>query len=60
MSQDREAALDAARILPSPKPPVPIVIGGKGDAAVRRTAELGDGWLAMFCSARRSAETPPR
>jgi alkanesulfonate monooxygenase SsuD/methylene tetrahydromethanopterin reductase-like flavin-dependent oxidoreductase (luciferase family) len=52
--------LDAARILPSPQPPVPIVIGGKGDAAVRRTAELGDGWLGMFCSARRFAETRQR
>jgi alkanesulfonate monooxygenase SsuD/methylene tetrahydromethanopterin reductase-like flavin-dependent oxidoreductase (luciferase family) len=34
-----------------------MVIGGKGDAAVRRTAALGDGWLGMFCSARRFAET---
>jgi alkanesulfonate monooxygenase SsuD/methylene tetrahydromethanopterin reductase-like flavin-dependent oxidoreductase (luciferase family) len=52
--------LEAARILPSPQPPIPLVIGGKGDAAVRRTAELGDGWLAMFCSARRFAETRQR
>jgi alkanesulfonate monooxygenase SsuD/methylene tetrahydromethanopterin reductase-like flavin-dependent oxidoreductase (luciferase family) len=52
--------LEAARILPPPQPPVPIVIGGKGDAAVRRTAELGDGWLGMFCSARRFAETRQR
>lgn len=49
--------LDAARILPSPRPAVPIVIGGKGDAAVRRSAELGDGWLGMFCSARRFERT---
>jgi alkanesulfonate monooxygenase SsuD/methylene tetrahydromethanopterin reductase-like flavin-dependent oxidoreductase (luciferase family) len=34
-----------------------MVIGGKGEAAVRRTAALGDGWLGMFCSARRFAET---
>ncbi len=52
--------LEAARILPSPRPPVPIVIGGKGDAAIRRTAALGDGWLGMFCSARRFAETRQR
>ncbi|HET6185807.1 MAG TPA: LLM class flavin-dependent oxidoreductase [Trebonia sp.] len=52
--------LEAARILPSPQPPVPIVIGGKGDVAVRRTAELGDGWLGMFCSPRRFAETRQR
>jgi alkanesulfonate monooxygenase SsuD/methylene tetrahydromethanopterin reductase-like flavin-dependent oxidoreductase (luciferase family) len=52
--------LETARILPPPQPPVPIVIGGKGDVAVRRTAELGDGWLGMFCSARRFAETRQR
>jgi alkanesulfonate monooxygenase SsuD/methylene tetrahydromethanopterin reductase-like flavin-dependent oxidoreductase (luciferase family) len=52
--------LEAARIRPAPRPPVPIVIGGKGDVAVRRTAELGDGWLGMFCSARRFAETRQR
>lgn len=49
--------LEAARILPAPCPPVPIIIGGKGEAAVRRTARFGDGWLAIFCSARRFAET---
>jgi alkanesulfonate monooxygenase SsuD/methylene tetrahydromethanopterin reductase-like flavin-dependent oxidoreductase (luciferase family) len=52
--------LEAARILPPPRPPIPIVIGGKGDATVRRTAELGDGWLGMFCSARHFAETRQR
>jgi alkanesulfonate monooxygenase SsuD/methylene tetrahydromethanopterin reductase-like flavin-dependent oxidoreductase (luciferase family) len=49
--------LEAARVRPAPQPAVPVVIGGKGDAAVRRTAELGDGWLGMFCSARRYGET---
>jgi hypothetical protein len=29
----------------------------KGEPAIRRTAEFGDGWLGMFCSARRFAET---
>jgi alkanesulfonate monooxygenase SsuD/methylene tetrahydromethanopterin reductase-like flavin-dependent oxidoreductase (luciferase family) len=49
--------LTSARIKPPPRPPVPIVIGGKGDAAVRRAARYGDGWLAIFCSARRFAQT---
>jgi alkanesulfonate monooxygenase SsuD/methylene tetrahydromethanopterin reductase-like flavin-dependent oxidoreductase (luciferase family) len=49
--------LQSARILPAPSPPVPIVIGGKGEAAVRRTASYGDGWLGIFCSARRFAQT---
>ena len=49
--------LTSARVKPAPSPPVPLVIGGKGDAAVRRAARYGDGWLAIFCSARRFAQT---
>lgn len=49
--------LDRAQVLPSPTEPIPIVIGGKGDVAIRRTAAHGDGWLGIFCSARRFAET---
>jgi alkanesulfonate monooxygenase SsuD/methylene tetrahydromethanopterin reductase-like flavin-dependent oxidoreductase (luciferase family) len=49
--------LKSARIKPAPRPPVPVVIGGKGEAAVRRAARYGDGWLAIFCSARRFAQT---
>ena len=52
--------LSSARIRPAPDPPVQIVIGGKGEAAVRRTARYGDGWLAIFCSARRFAQTKSR
>lgn len=49
--------LDNARILPPPAVPIPIVIGGKGDSAVRRTAKYGDGWLGIFCSPRRFRDT---
>ncbi len=49
--------LEAARIRPAPSPRVPVVIGGKGDVAVHRAARYGDGWLGMFCSARRFAQT---
>lgn len=49
--------LDRARILPAPDPAVPIIIGGRGEPAVRRTAAYGDGWLAIFSTARRFAET---
>jgi alkanesulfonate monooxygenase SsuD/methylene tetrahydromethanopterin reductase-like flavin-dependent oxidoreductase (luciferase family) len=45
--------LEDARILPVPAEPVPIVIGGRSDAALRRTALLGDGWLGLFLSADR-------
>lgn len=50
-------SLDRARILPAPAEPIPFVIGGKGQPAVRRTAAHGDGWLGIFCSARRFAQT---
>ena len=53
-------SLSNARILPPPDPRVPLVIGGSGDAAVRRTATYGDGWLGIFCSARRFGETVER
>jgi alkanesulfonate monooxygenase SsuD/methylene tetrahydromethanopterin reductase-like flavin-dependent oxidoreductase (luciferase family) len=53
-------SLSSARILPPPDPRVPLVIGGSGDAAVRRTAAYGDGWLGIFCSSRRFGETVER
>lgn len=49
-----------ARVLPAPQPRIPVVVGGAGDVAVRRTAKYGDGWLGMFCSARRFGETRQR
>ncbi len=45
-----------ARILPAPEPAIPIVIGGRSDAAVRRAARHGDGWLGVWCSPRRYRE----
>jgi alkanesulfonate monooxygenase SsuD/methylene tetrahydromethanopterin reductase-like flavin-dependent oxidoreductase (luciferase family) len=52
--------LDAVRILPAPEPPVPVVVGGRSDAAVRRAGRFGDGWLGTWCSARRFAEVVER
>jgi alkanesulfonate monooxygenase SsuD/methylene tetrahydromethanopterin reductase-like flavin-dependent oxidoreductase (luciferase family) len=48
--------VDAARIVPPPHPAIPITIGGRSPAALRRTAHLGDGWLAAWCSPERFAE----
>jgi len=45
-----------ALIRPAPDPAVPIVIGGRSNAAIQRTAMLGDGWLGVWCSPRRFAE----
>jgi len=48
--------IDSGVVLPAQRPEIPILIGGKSDATVRRTVEHGDGWLGMFVSARRFAE----
>jgi alkanesulfonate monooxygenase SsuD/methylene tetrahydromethanopterin reductase-like flavin-dependent oxidoreductase (luciferase family) len=45
--------IEGARIRPAPPERVPIVIGGRSDAALRRTARHGDGWLGLFVSADR-------
>ena len=44
------------KIRPVPDPPVPLVVGGRSDAALQRAGRLGDGWLAAWCSPRRFAE----
>ncbi len=46
-------ALENALILPAPSPAIPLVVGGRSDAAVRRAARLGDGWLGIWVSPRR-------
>ncbi len=45
-----------AWIRPAPQPPIPMVIGGRADAAVARAARFGDGWLGVWSSPRRFAE----
>jgi len=46
-------SLDDALILPPPSPRIPLIVGGRSDAAVRRAARLGDGWLGIWVSSRR-------
>ena len=45
-----------AVIRPAPDPGVPLLVGGRSDAAVRRAGRLADGWLATWCSVRRLQE----
>jgi alkanesulfonate monooxygenase SsuD/methylene tetrahydromethanopterin reductase-like flavin-dependent oxidoreductase (luciferase family) len=52
--------LDRVRIHPAPVPPVPIVIGGRSDAALRRVARYGDGWLGLWVSPERYADATAR
>jgi alkanesulfonate monooxygenase SsuD/methylene tetrahydromethanopterin reductase-like flavin-dependent oxidoreductase (luciferase family) len=48
--------LDHAALRPVPEAPVPVVVGGRSDAALRRAGRLGDGWLGIWVSPRRFAE----
>ena len=66
--QQRGARFLADEIAMEPKPPqgerLPIWVGGLGAAALRRTGELGDGWMGMVAgsdddSARRHRHDPP-
>ena len=47
--------LDDALIVPPPSPSVPLVVGGRSNAAISRAARLGDGWLGIWVSPRRYA-----
>lgn len=46
-------ALRDAQILPAPSSPIPITVGGRSDAAVRRAGRFGDGWLGIWVSPQR-------
>ena len=50
--------LDKVRMQPKPMSDdgIPIHIGGRSDAALRRTARYGDAWTAIWVSARRMKE----
>ena len=48
-------SLTDAHIAPAPSPPIPLIVGGRSEAAVRRAATLGDGWLGIWVSPQRFA-----
>lgn len=48
-------SLDGTAVLPFPARPVPLVVGGRSAAAVRRAGRLGDGWLGIWVSPERFA-----
>jgi alkanesulfonate monooxygenase SsuD/methylene tetrahydromethanopterin reductase-like flavin-dependent oxidoreductase (luciferase family) len=47
-------------IRPAPGTPIPILVGGRSDAALARAGQLGDGWLALWVSPRRFVEAVGR
>ena len=54
------SSTSAARSVPLLRQPIPILVGGRSDAALTRTGQLGDGWLALWVSPRRFAEALDR
>src|SRR5450755_4643404 len=46
-------SLQDALIVPAPSPRIPLIVGGRSDAAVSRAARFGDGWLGIWVSERR-------
>jgi alkanesulfonate monooxygenase SsuD/methylene tetrahydromethanopterin reductase-like flavin-dependent oxidoreductase (luciferase family) len=47
-------------IRPAPAVPIPVLVGGRSDAALARAGALGDGWLALWVSPRRYIEAADR
>ncbi|MFC5747852.1 LLM class flavin-dependent oxidoreductase [Actinomadura rugatobispora] len=52
--------LDDVSVRPAPEVAVPIMVGGRSDAALRRTAEHGDGWLGLWTTPERYAASCAR
>lgn len=48
-------SFEDALIKPAPKPAIPLVVGGRADAAIKRAALEGDGWLGIWSSTQRYA-----
>jgi alkanesulfonate monooxygenase SsuD/methylene tetrahydromethanopterin reductase-like flavin-dependent oxidoreductase (luciferase family) len=47
--------LDEVVVAPAPAEAIPIIVGGRSDAAIRRAGRFGDGWLGIWNSPRRFA-----
>jgi alkanesulfonate monooxygenase SsuD/methylene tetrahydromethanopterin reductase-like flavin-dependent oxidoreductase (luciferase family) len=45
-----------AQIIPAPRPPVPIIVGGRDPRALARAGRLGDGWLGIWATPAKFRE----
>jgi alkanesulfonate monooxygenase SsuD/methylene tetrahydromethanopterin reductase-like flavin-dependent oxidoreductase (luciferase family) len=48
-------SIPGAIIRPVPTPAVPILVGGRSDAALERTGRAADGWIAIWTTRDRAA-----
>jgi alkanesulfonate monooxygenase SsuD/methylene tetrahydromethanopterin reductase-like flavin-dependent oxidoreductase (luciferase family) len=53
--QGANFSLAGAQILPPVAAPIPILVGGRSEAALRRAGRFGDGWFGIWVSAQRYA-----
>jgi alkanesulfonate monooxygenase SsuD/methylene tetrahydromethanopterin reductase-like flavin-dependent oxidoreductase (luciferase family) len=51
--EGRVLTVTDARITPLPPHPIPIVVGGRSDAALRRAGRFGVGWMGIWNSVDR-------
>ncbi|MEE3173713.1 MAG: LLM class flavin-dependent oxidoreductase [Pseudomonadota bacterium] len=51
-----EFAVADAVIKPKPRIPIPVLVGGRSDAALTRAAKFSEGWIGVWCSAKRFAD----
>lgn len=56
----RTLTLEVPALEPALAQPPPILIGGRGEAALRRAARCGDGWLPMWLTPERLRERRER
>jgi len=48
-------SIEQATVVPTPRERVPIMVGGRSDAAIKRAGRFADGWLAAWVSPGRFA-----
>lgn len=56
----RHFQLDDVTVYPKPFRPVPIFVGGRSDAALRRAGRLGDGYTGIWLTPERFREAAQR
>lgn len=56
----RHFQLDDVTVYPKPFRPVPIFVGGRSDAALRRAGRLGDGYTGIWLTPERFREAAER
>src|ERR1700712_3362252 len=53
---DEFLSIPGAIIRPVPQPRVPILVGGRSDAALKRTARTADGWISIWMAPQRAEQ----